>query len=645
MRMAWVGPVSPCKVGQAHHSELLLPEMAREASIDLFVEDYTPANPIIRQHFACFPCSQLPARHQQAPYDVVLYQIGNNTQHRAALHLLPQVPGILDLHEVRLDALFTPESPHAIGSLLELLAYAQGVISHSRFQYEYLLPVSSGPVACLPLPKPIIGVPDERQRAGLRDRLGIPRDAFVVASFGFVHPFKRPDVALAAFGHLAQKAPEALYLHVGVLPQTLDDYWNRLVTSVVGSPERVRATGWVSDEEMADYAAAVDVCFNLRYPSVGEVSAVALLCMGAGRPVLITPIDSFEEFPEDACVRIPRGPHEVQTATAALMALWEDPVHRRTLGRTAHAHIAAHHEPNAVASGYLQVLRRWLTSASHAAESHAPAVHTPTPPTPAQEQPPAPAQAEPPLHPMSTQAITAQPAEHLALPLRLADGHLLQAIQESAQHGARYYAAVQAHTSGGDRVHLTQTRTMLPAAVHTGHSRDLVARLTAPASPGEYQLAVTLESELAGQVEHLPGCLHLPLHVSPDSRNPGLLRAALHYSGRALTCLPGASLALPLRLQNLGDTCWRHAPPTSHGQVNLGVHLYAQDGRLLTWDYLRASLPYDVIPGEQVAMACILTAPEAHGEYRLELDLVAEGVAWFADRGSSPVNIPLTVIR
>lgn len=45
MGVAWVSPLSPCRAGQADNSELLLPELAQYAEIDLAAEGYTLTHP------------------------------------------------------------------------------------------------------------------------------------------------------------------------------------------------------------------------------------------------------------------------------------------------------------------------------------------------------------------------------------------------------------------------------------------------------------------------------------------------------------------------------------------------------------------------------------------------------------------------
>jgi hypothetical protein len=54
-------------------------------------------------------------------------------------------------------------------------------------------------------------------------------------------------------------------------------------------------------------------------------------------------------------------------------------------------------------------------------------------------------------------------------------------------------------------------------------------------------------------------------------------------------------------------------------------------------------LPADVPAGQSVDLQFDVHAPQAGGSYDLEIDLVQEGVAWFADRGSSIAKVPVAV--
>jgi hypothetical protein len=52
----------------------------------------------------------------------------------------------------------------------------------------------------------------------------------------------------------------------------------------------------------------------------------------------------------------------------------------------------------------------------------------------------------------------------------------------------------------------------------------------------------------------------------------------------------------------------------------------------------RSGLLYDLNPGEEIEIPLTVTAPERPGTYVLEIDMVQEGVSWFALKGSTPLR-------
>ncbi|MGH9871902.1 MAG: hypothetical protein ACRD9S_05470 [Pyrinomonadaceae bacterium] len=57
----------------------------------------------------------------------------------------------------------------------------------------------------------------------------------------------------------------------------------------------------------------------------------------------------------------------------------------------------------------------------------------------------------------------------------------------------------------------------------------------------------------------------------------------------------------------------------------------------------RSTVPHDLYPGEEATLPLQITAPAAPGDSVLEIDMVQEGVAWFKDKGSTPLRIKVTV--
>jgi len=135
----------------------------------------------------------------------------------------------------------------------------------------------------------------------------------------------------------------------------------------------------------------------------------------------------------------------------------------------------------------------------------------------------------------------------------------------------------------------------------------------------------------------------------PTTRKPRTLRARIDMGDKdeIVTEARGGS-RLKCRVRNEGDTLWLAAPPWSGGVhrrlgwTRLGAHLYDAEGELQSYDWYRADLPCDVPPGETVDMELQLPPLAEAGRYRVELDLLIEGMTWFSDRGS-PVK-PLKVV-
>jgi hypothetical protein len=52
------------------------------------------------------------------------------------------------------------------------------------------------------------------------------------------------------------------------------------------------------------------------------------------------------------------------------------------------------------------------------------------------------------------------------------------------------------------------------------------------------------------------------------------------------------------------------------------------------WDGVRTALPEDIKGGESIRVSLAVKAPQEPGEYVLIIDLVQEGVIWFAGANS-----------
>jgi SAM-dependent methyltransferase len=130
-----------------------------------------------------------------------------------------------------------------------------------------------------------------------------------------------------------------------------------------------------------------------------------------------------------------------------------------------------------------------------------------------------------------------------------------------------------------------------------------------------------------------------PIEADRDSRRAEGLAAEISVQrARRVERGKGHGIELQLSVRNSGTRTWITA--SMPGQVNVGVHLLDGTGRLIDNNFGRLALPREPVdPGQEVQVNGTLRWP-AHEPFSLRLDMVAELVAWFSDRGpTQPVSI------
>ena len=69
----------------------------------------------------------------------------------------------------------------------------------------------------------------------------------------------------------------------------------------------------------------------------------------------------------------------------------------------------------------------------------------------------------------------------------------------------------------------------------------------------------------------------------------------------------------------------------------------ADPKKVAVWEGARTAVTRPVAPGETYTADVRITAPDSPGRYRIEIDLVREGVAWFSSKGATPSRAEVTV--
>lgn len=122
------------------------------------------------------------------------------------------------------------------------------------------------------------------------------------------------------------------------------------------------------------------------------------------------------------------------------------------------------------------------------------------------------------------------------------------------------------------------------------------------------------------------------------------LASRLEVASSPGSCRLGEAVTFAVKATNTGRSAWSAGGEDDEGKgrVALGAHLF-RGGEEVEWSWARQPLPSDVPPGGSVELTLGAVAPLLPGRFRVELDLVAEHLAWFEDLGSPLLEVGLEV--
>jgi len=318
--------------------------------------------------------------------DVPLYHLGNNELHADIYRRALEHPGVVVLHDAvlhhfllgQLDAhAYVEEFTYNYGEwnrgLAEELwrARAGAGADHRYFHFPMLKRVAErsravivhNPAAARMVREHAAGarvvevphlfeppeLPDAVQVASYRQRLGLSPEAFVFGVFGYLRESKRIESVLAAFEGLPKHA--ALLIAGTFVSSDLE----RAMEPLLGRPGVVRLP-FLAPGDFWLAASAIDACINLRYPSAGETSGIAIRMMGIGKPVLLTESEECSGFPEDGCMRVAPGIEEADSLRHHMGLLTSVPEVARAIGERGARHIREHHQIERIAQLYWDTL-------------------------------------------------------------------------------------------------------------------------------------------------------------------------------------------------------------------------------------------------------------------------------------------------
>jgi glycosyltransferase involved in cell wall biosynthesis/2-polyprenyl-3-methyl-5-hydroxy-6-metoxy-1,4-benzoquinol methylase len=388
MKLAYFSPLNPQPSGISDYSEELLPYLAREAQIDLFVDGFIPNNRDVTDKFSVLDYRSDPSVLKSLDdYDAVVYHLGNDHRyHTAIAAVMKKHPGIVVFHDFALQDFFLGQAnaQNNMRLYLDELETCHGPEERQRAE-DYIRRGSVPPQVNAPLTFPLnaglaraaegIIVHSEwsRQRfAAIAPGVPIRRinhhitaraadspvsmretpGAIKIASFGLITPDKGIERALGALAKL-QDDHDFQYVLVG--PAGNFPGLHELIKSY-GLEKHVVVTGFVSLEEFERHIAETDIALNLRERPVGATSGSLCRIMAAGVPAVVSNVGAFSELPDATVVKIDHDEYAGPLLEAYLRKLIEDKDLRQQIGRNARKHVLAHHRIETSARSYLDFI-------------------------------------------------------------------------------------------------------------------------------------------------------------------------------------------------------------------------------------------------------------------------------------------------
>lgn len=321
--------------------------------------------------------------------EAALYHIGNNHLHREIYARAIEYPGVAVLHDAVLHHFFlgTLEERAYVEEFVENYGEwsrgmaeelwsnrARSATDPRYFDYPMLKRLATrsraiivhNPAAAAAVRRHAPGarvfeiphlfvapeLPDATETLRFRASLGLGPRTLLVAVFGHMRESKRLPAIVRAMHKAWNAGADARLLIAGAFAST---DLERAAASLLAD-SRILRTGYLPEPDFWRYAAAADVCVNLRFPTAGETSGIATRMMGIGKPVVFTAGQEIARIPENACLRVDGGAAEEEMLEGIILWLARDREAAAEIGKRTARHIAAEHAIEKVAAKYWEVL-------------------------------------------------------------------------------------------------------------------------------------------------------------------------------------------------------------------------------------------------------------------------------------------------
>lgn len=372
-KIALVTPWPSQRSGIANYVFNLLPYLNKYYIIDIFVDISSEKGCVLAEnpYGNVFDIYSLDEKH--GDYSEIIYHIGNNSAYHTNIYeYLLKYTGIAEIHDYVLQPFFyysyIPKGEK--GKFLKALedgyglagreyyekiskrvirtdndmdiekfpmsrtiwANAKATIYHNHWskgkmetrERVYVIPLASFDKKEISKEKKLSIREEFRKRYNIKDEI-------IVGCFGFTNENKRPDKVLHAVSELIKGGYEIKLIYFGknnmsLLTDLIDQY--HLNQNVV-------ITGYLNSEQYEVGLEMCDIVVNLRYPSMGEASGTLCEAFQYGKPVLVSQINQYTEYPDEVCWKVPIGKYEISIIKEMIAYLIDHEEVRKALGNNA----------------------------------------------------------------------------------------------------------------------------------------------------------------------------------------------------------------------------------------------------------------------------------------------------------------------
>jgi len=364
--LAFFSPLNPQQSGISDYSEDLIPFLSQYFELTIVTNGFQPAHPALKK-YAVLDYSTEPHKLEELP--LRLYHMGNNSLHKWIYKALEDYPGHVLLHDFNLSGFFIhsyflegdkdelfhqlnythredgkmaadelrdqgiyPDSQRfpLFGKVIDL---STGVFVHSQWLKDQieLYPGYNGSVKVIPhgfIQPPAIN------KTEVRKKVGINLGTIAIGIFGNIIPNKRIHLILSAFARLQKTHPNTMLYLVGHCTADMRSELNNWIKEN-GIKKSVLLHESPEIEDFNDFISAVDICINLRFPTMGETSGTLIRAIGYGIPCLVSNLGSYQEYPDDFVWKVDVDYYEEDLLLSYLIELCSNRLLRIRMGNIA----------------------------------------------------------------------------------------------------------------------------------------------------------------------------------------------------------------------------------------------------------------------------------------------------------------------